>query len=308
MERPLTPSLLISFPQRNSSSSASKHRVLHAEQAFSLVEILVAIAIVMLFLVLAVNIATDMLGQSNTMNTKIRSNLQARLVMDWITRDIQTALIRKDGGEWLRMEPFTLDSAIELPVCRLMLFSQAGEMHPDPPDTALTLSGPSAVIYDVDYRDPTSQADTPASTTLFRYALDPRETFRLGFVANTPENLQKDVWQSVLENGVSDIEAKNLLITNIAGFQVSFEFLTANGTTVKSLATETFSAGVSGKIRTGSGPSAAEYPGARVLSVEVTLWLLDPSGVRTLTQGGTKENLFTRYSYPFTRKITLQNQ
>lgn len=277
-----------------------------AANAFTLIELLVATAVVMVFLVLAVNMSTDTLRQSEAVNAKLKANLQARLVMDWITRDIQTALVRKDGGEWLRMVPSTLDAGISLPVCRLMLFSQAGETHISGNST---LSGPAAILYDVDYRDPTSRSATPASTALFRMALDPGETFTVGFVENTPVNLQTELWKVVLPNGARDIEPENLLIQNIAGFQIAFEFLAADGTTHKSEATQTFSAGVDGKVRVGTGGGATEYPAARVLAAEITLWLLDPSGVRALQQGNlSQQEFFTRHARPYMRKIEIASQ
>lgn len=276
-----------------------------AAHAFTLIELLVATAVVMVFLVLAVNMATDTLRQSETVNAKLRANLQARLVMDWITRDIQTALVRKDGGEWLRMEPSALNAGIALPVCKLMLFSQSGETHIS---GNLTLSGPAAVAYEVAYCDPITLAATRQQTALFRMALDPAFTFQKGFVENTPVNLQTELW-NILPSGIGVIKPENILIENIAGFQIVFEFLTADGVTHRSVADETFSAGVDGKVRTGSGGGAAEFAAARVLSAEVTLWLLDPSGVRALKQGAlSPQDFFTRHALPFVRKIAIQTQ
>lgn len=288
-----------------------------AMRAFTLIELLVATAVVMVFLVLAINMATDTLRQSEAVNAKLKANLQARLVMDWITRDIQTALVRKDGSEWLRMEPSAQAvGTINLPVCTLMLFSQAGELHTGNATTGgnLTLSGPAAVIYGVDYRDPTAATTSPSSpahltTALFRFAMDPGETFTKCFVPYSPVvplgNLQTDIWKVKFPNGVKDIEAQYLLIQNIAGFQIVFEFLTSDGTTVKSSVSETFSAGVDGNVRAGT----TTYPAARVLSAEVTLWLLEPAGARALKQGTlSTQEFFTRHARPFVRKIAIPSQ
>ncbi len=282
-----------------------EHPLKRGNIGFTLIELLVATAVVMVFLVLAVNMATDTLRQSEAVNTKLKSNLQARLVMDWITRDIQTALVRRDGGEWLRMEPATLNAGIALPVCKLMLFSQAGETHIS---GNLTLSGPAAVAYEVAYCDPITLAATRQQTALFRYALDPGDTFQIGFVENTPVNLQTELW-NVLPSGTGVVKPENVLIQNVAGFQIAFEFSTADGLTLKSPVDQTFSAGVDGKVRVGTGGGAAEYPAARVISAEVTLWLLDPAGTRTLKQGVlSPQEFFTRHARPFVRKIAIQTQ
>ena len=287
-------------------SASGRRTDLSRISGFTLIELLVATAVVMIFLVLSVNMATDTLRQSEAVNAKLRSNLQARLVMDWITRDIQTAVVRKDGGEWLRMEPSTLSAGIDLPVCKLMLFSQAGELHTTGNQT---LSGPAAVAYQVAYCDPIT-LDTTArqETSLFRMALDPASTFQEGFVLNKPVNLQTELW-NVLPTGVAVVKPENVLIQNIAGFQIVFEFLSSDGTTHKSSAADTFSAGVDGKVRVGTGVSATEYPAARVLSAEVTLWLLDTAGVRALKQGTlSPQDFFTRYARPFVRKVAIQTQ
>ena len=274
-----------------------------AARAFTLIELLVAIAVVMVFVVLGVQVATDTLRSSEQVNAQLKLNLQSRLTMDWITRDIQTAIVRKDGGEWVRMEPSTLNAGISLPVCKLMLFSQAGELHPS---GNLTLSGPAAVAYETAYCDPITLAATRQQTALFRLALDPAYTFQKGFVEATPLNLQTDLW-NVLPSGTAVVTPANILIENIAGFQVAFEFLSSDGILHRSDATETFSAGVDGNVRTGSGGSAMTFPAARVISAEVTLWLLDPAGVRALKQASMPPNdFFARYARPFVRKIAIQ--
>ena len=49
------------------------------------------------------------------------------------------------------------------------------------------------------------------------------------------------------------------------------------------------------------------FPAARVISAEVTLWLLDPAGVRALKQASMPPNdFFARYARPFVRKIAIQ--
>jgi prepilin-type N-terminal cleavage/methylation domain-containing protein len=274
--------------------------------AFTLVELLVATAVVAVFLVLSVNMATDTLRRSETVNSQLRANLQARLVMDWITRDIQSALVRSDGGEWLRMEPSALEAnGLNLPFCKLMLFSQAGENHLS---GNAALHGPAAVAYEAAYVDPiTLNPATRRQTALFRLALDPAFTFAAGFSENIPANLGTDLW-NVLPPETGVVMPQNVLIQNLAGFQVGFEFLTANGTTIKSPATETFSAGVNGAVRVGAGAGAMEYPDARVLAAEVTIWLLDPSGIRALKQGGLPlDELFEKHARPFVRRIAIRS-
>ena len=294
MERPLTPS---------------------RRGAFTLLELLVAMAVVAIFVVIAVELATATLKRTEGVNSKLRANMQARVVMDWLARDLQTALVRKDGGEWLRMEPTNLAvGSLSLPMSRLMLFSQAGELHlststSGTTTTTNTNSGPAAVSYETDYCDPITLQDNRWNTTaLFRVTVDPQATFSNLFAAQTPYNLADDFWDS-LPTGVGQREAQHLLIQNIAAFQVSFEFTTNGPTTIKSDPDWIFSAGVDGNVRAGG----TDYPGATVLSAEVTLWLLEPEGARALRRASegasmTTDEFLAKYAHPFVRKIPLQTQ
>lgn len=280
-------------------------------KAFTLVELLVAIAVVLIFVVLAVELATTALQRAEDSNATLRANSQARLVMDWLTRDLQTVLVRKDGGEWLRMEPGTLEiGSLALPVCRIMLFSQAGESHASDSGGATTSTpGPAAVSYEVDYCDPiTLKKNQWNTTSLFRVTVNPRETFASGFAEQTPENLDTDFWVS-LPVDVGERKAEHLLARNIAGLQIVFEFSPPGSPTLVSDAGAVFSAGVDGNVRAGS----TTYSGATVQSAEVTLWLLKPEGVRALQRiangtSMTNEEFFAKYARPFVRRIPLQSQ
>ncbi len=290
MERPLTPS---------------------RRGAFTLLELLVAMAVVSIFVVIAVELAAATLKRAEGVNSKLRANMQARVVMDWLARDLQTSLVRRDGGEWLRMEPTNLAvGSLSLPMSRLMLFSQAGELHlSSAGSTTVTNSGPAAVSYETDYCDPiTLQANRWNTTALFRVTVEPQETFDNGFAAQTPYNLADDFWDS-LPTGVGQREAQHLLIQNIAGFEIAFEFTTNGPTTIKSDPNWIFSAGVDGNVRAGN----TTYPGATVLSAEVTLWLLEPEGARALRRAAegasvTTADFLAKYAHPFVRKIPLQTQ
>ncbi len=287
--------------------------------AFTLLELLVAMAVLALFVTLAFQITTGALNQWQAVNSKLKLNMQARMVLDWIERDLQTALVRQDGGEWLRIEPYELEAVgtLKFPATKLMLFSQAGERHVDPDNTVTsdedpaTLSGPAAVAYDMAYVDPLTLAPTRPRPGLFRLALDPGYTFLKGFVENTPENLRTDLWD-VLPQDIGVIRPEHLLVENVCAFRIRVEFADAAGSIRTTAEDDTFSAGANGEIRTGTGGGAQTYPGAKVLSVEVTLWLLDMGGTNRLRQieaGGGEiplDELLERYAHPFTRKISLQ--
>jgi prepilin-type N-terminal cleavage/methylation domain-containing protein len=297
---------------------SARTRSFQTPRAFTLLELLVAMAILSIFVVLALRLASDSLAQWERGNSQLKTNLQARLVMEWIERDLQTALVRQDGGEWLRWEPeeLALPAGFPVPVGKLMLFSQAGELHPDPdnPGEQNLLSGLAAVAYDVDYTDPLLPPGAGGTASrdrlgIYRLALDPAYTFERGFVEATPANLQTDFW-NVLPPDIGVVLPEHLLIENVAGFRVVLEFVDGDGATLRTEATETISVGVDGDLRIGAGSGAVTHPAARVLSAEITLWILDSRGANLLRPGNTpagmtRADLFARHAYAFTKKIPL---
>ncbi|MCS6245630.1 MAG: prepilin-type N-terminal cleavage/methylation domain-containing protein [Opitutus sp.] len=70
-------------------------------KGFTLVELMVAIGVTALLVSLMLTITLNVMGGWNKSSGSLTSGNQARLVLDMIARDLQGAVIKKDGNAWL---------------------------------------------------------------------------------------------------------------------------------------------------------------------------------------------------------------
>jgi prepilin-type N-terminal cleavage/methylation domain-containing protein len=70
-------------------------------KGFTLVELMVAIGVTALLVSLMLTITLNVMGGWNKSSGSLTSGNQARLVLDMIARDLQGAVIKKDGNVWL---------------------------------------------------------------------------------------------------------------------------------------------------------------------------------------------------------------
>lgn len=276
------------------------------QNGFTLLELLVASAIMAVFLVLASQIVTRSLNHWRLAHEKISANLQARLAFDWIARDLQSLCTANDGSEWLRIEPsdprLTTDSQGNTAKSSwLMCFTQPGQPHldPDPPldpdAPPPRISGPIAVSYSLGYLDPMVQGGSRKAFALLRTSVNPRDTFENMGVGN----LNTDFWgDGVL--GFTRIRPEDILADNVVGFRIVAEFLPAGASgPLRSDPKETFTYGPDGAVKVGS----TLYPGAVLTGFEITLWLLDSRLVPLVNEGLVQ--LSDNHSVAFTKRIPL---
>ena len=68
--------------------------------AFTLIELMVAIGVTALLVSLMLTITINVMGGWNKSSGSLTSGNQARLVLDMVSRDLQGAVIKKDGNVW----------------------------------------------------------------------------------------------------------------------------------------------------------------------------------------------------------------
>jgi len=68
--------------------------------AFTLIELMVAIGVTALLVSLMLTITINVMGGWNKSSGSLTSGNQARVVLDMISRDLQAAIIKKDGNVW----------------------------------------------------------------------------------------------------------------------------------------------------------------------------------------------------------------
>ena len=70
-------------------------------KAFTLIELLVAVGVTALMVTLMLTIVVNVLGGWNRSSGSLTAGSQARLVLDQISRDLQFAIMQRDGNGWL---------------------------------------------------------------------------------------------------------------------------------------------------------------------------------------------------------------
>ncbi len=255
-----------------------------SRRGFTILELLVATAVMALFLVLASQVVSSSLSQWGFANDKMSANLQARLAFDWLGRDLQSVCLADDGSEWLRIEPSdsaqtTDDHGHAMKGSWLMCYTQPAQPHTDPANTtAQKISGPVAVSYSLGYLDPMVNNGSRKQFALLRTSVNPRDTFENMGVGN----LRTDFWKpGVL--GFTTIRPEDILADNVVGFRVVAEFLPAGATTpLLSDPAQEFAYGPDGVI----SANGSTYPGATLTAFEITLWLLDTKSAARMNSGG----------------------
>lgn len=273
--------------------------------AFTILELLVATAVMAVFLLLANEVVTSSLRQWSFANEKMSANLQARLAFDWLSRDLQTLRLREDNSEWLRISPQTVEGSNGLQVtgARLMLFSEPAQPQSDPMDTSsdpARISGPSAVAYSIGWLDPMLKDGPRKQFALLRTAVNARDTFENMGVGN----LDTDFWaEGVL--GFTTVRPEDVLADHVVGFRVVAEFedpSTAPATLRRSNPLMVFRYGPDGVVATGTD----NYREAKIVALEVTLWILDHKLASRMDSGGNPSIL--SQAVAFTRRIPILTQ
>ena len=75
-----------------------------ARSAFTLIELMVATVVMLILVGLVVEITFNVLNAWNRASGKLAANAEARIAMDLLTQDLQTAVLRNNGQQWLRVE------------------------------------------------------------------------------------------------------------------------------------------------------------------------------------------------------------
>jgi|GEM_PF-260120 hypothetical protein len=76
-------------------------RLFKARRAFTIIELLVAIGVTVVLVALMLNISVNVLNGWNRSSGKLRNENQARLVLDYLSQDLQGAILKYDTNTWL---------------------------------------------------------------------------------------------------------------------------------------------------------------------------------------------------------------
>jgi len=182
------------------------------QSAFTLIEIMVAAAITIIMIGLVVQITSEVLKIWNRSAGKLSANAEARIAMELLTSDLETAVLVNNDQQWMRVESeFEVGSPLVGNTVSLKLFAPALD-RPEQPGNI------SAIAYRLAYARAYPGANVN-SFVLFRALEGPEETFNslLGPSADDPQLdlLTPDFWTAG-----SIEEAENYLAGNIVDFKI----------------------------------------------------------------------------------------
>jgi prepilin-type N-terminal cleavage/methylation domain-containing protein len=209
-----------------------KHK---AKRAFTLIEIMVATVIMVVLVGLVIQITSEVLKVWTRSSGKLSANAEARIAMDIITQDLETAVFRNNGKQWLRVEapldpggPFT-DQTVAL-----KLFSPALDRDQSVPGDIC------AIGYELNF-GPAYSGASDSVYALYRKIVDPKITFD-NLMGSSGDAKQDSLTGGEWNNIVDEPNRSNYLAGNILEFKVflyvddgtgTAKLLNANATTQK---------------------------------------------------------------------------
>lgn len=205
--------------------------------AFTLIEIMVATAVMVILIGLVIQITNEVLKVWNRSSGKLSSNSEARLAMELLTQDLETAVFRDNGMQWLRIEKVDdVGDSYDNKTVALKLFAPAldrPKFEKDDDGNKVPIPGDiCGIAYRLAFKEAYEDSDTKIYA-LYRNIVDPRTTFN---------DLMGDPAQKVLTEANNDewsestvTDDSNYLVTNIVDFKVIVYHLdsTANPASVK---------------------------------------------------------------------------
>jgi type II secretory pathway pseudopilin PulG len=204
-------------------------------RAFTIIELLVAVGVTALLVSLMLGIVVNITGGWNRSSGTLESGNQARIVLDQLTSDLQSAILRNDGNVWMVASTQTTQPALWNPTPL-----ELNTWNSTPQDDKLEdyrfgpygiwlrffttvpgtnvgtdLSAPRAVAYQI-ARMPVVANSQEIRYLLFRSEVAPAKTFTAGYdllkpIYNTgtgayddPSSIRTPSLDSVIANNVVD--------------------------------------------------------------------------------------------------------
>ncbi len=196
-----------------------------SRKAFTLIEIMVATVIMVILVGLVVQITSEVLKVWNRSSGKLSANAEARIAMDLLTQDLETAVFRNNGQQWLRVEaPRDPGGDYTNQTVALKLFTPALDRpkvdsggNPIPGDIC-------AVGYRLAFKQ--SYNSGPNVYALYRKVVDARSTFN-NYLGSASDSSSPQTslgasssadWSEIGAGSITDNE--NYLVSNIVEFKV----------------------------------------------------------------------------------------
>lgn len=197
---------------------------------FTIIEILVASAVMVLLVGMVLALTTHILNTWNQASGTLTRHYEARIVLDLLTQDIESALFRSDGRIWMVSEEAELPAAAgaigDVTVTEWLRFIGSAPDRPRTRSDGTPIPGDvTAIGYWVDYGNPFGPSERGNLFSINRIVVDGERTFNQFLARETHDNglaQSVDGFLAAAGAGTGSDRAQHLLAGNIVQFSVRF--------------------------------------------------------------------------------------
>ncbi|MBJ7424958.1 MAG: prepilin-type N-terminal cleavage/methylation domain-containing protein [Akkermansiaceae bacterium] len=304
-------------------------------RGFTLLELMVAMAITVIIVTVLVSITSIALGTWNRSRTELRASRMGKMMVDYMARDLESLVTRRgNSNEWLSaisdpdIGPAGLKST---GASRLIFFTAPTDRYEGNAGISTLDNGGDVccVAYTLDWKRPVQVGSSVFRTfVLNRKLVDPDLTFKgnakfkplLGVTSST--NSLDSVFTGIYSLGTISNSA-NYTSENIYQFSITFQVqVTDSSGTAPIVRTVPVAMGSNGAtsfrvLGTGietnySGPYNALVPSGRVTAAMISLTVLSDlavdqiqAGKRSFTDDKAKAEFLAKNSYNFSKLVQL---
>lgn len=302
-------------------------------RGFTLMELMVAMAITTIIVTVLVSITSIALETWNRSRAELKASRQAKSMIDTMGRDFESLVVRSgNNNQWLSAlaSTSTVGDSIESTNSSDFIFFTAvtdrynGEVGNAQKDKGGDVS---CVAYKLFYRNPIDSESTNYETFVVnRLLVNPDETFKtlLGETDSTNEAKSLDkVFEAT--PAFADLQKpENFVCENVFQFSVTFNVQVTSaanggGTTVKNVpvtigknnSTKEFKLTGNGIFSdyTGTTVSSQELTAGRVTSVDIAVTVISDFGIEQLSRrkfsDTQKAEFLAKNSYEFTKSVPI---
>jgi prepilin-type N-terminal cleavage/methylation domain-containing protein len=309
-------------------------------KGFTLIELMVAMAIAIIIMAMLVGITNVAMGAWQRSRAEVRASRQAKAMLDAMAKDFECLVVRSGNiNEWLyaRTEQNLPGTARDRSTnaAELIFFSAATDRYRGGAGTPKDLGGDVCTVsYKLAYQDPLEGLDNANSTFVFyRQLVDPRPTFdtllgrpdlKTAFTATAGNNR----FETRVTAGGANTDAKyDFVCENVYQYSITFrvDITTVSGTTT-TVRPVRVSMGQNGSANTfrlygdrldtdaivsgGMTATNAEIRTGKLTGVEISITVLSDFGLnqlktRTFANPAAKAKFLAEHSYEFSKSVDL---
>ncbi len=297
-------------------------RISPSKRGFTLMELMVAMAITTIIVTVLVSITSIAIDTWNRSRSELRAARQAKSMVDTMARDFEAMVVRRGNeNEWFSALSQDLPGKKlqSTNASELIFFSASTDRYDGEIGKPADLGGDvSCVAYKLDYRDPIDSGSSGFETfVLNRLLVDPKPTFEelLG---------QKDLAGAFSSYRAELQKPENFVCENVFQFTITFYVEVTQGTgasatvtTVPVVVGQSGNATKSFKIKgtgieaevSGGSVTADELKSGRIKAMEISLTVISDAGIDQLRNRGFdekgKSEFMAKNSYQYSKLIQL---